>query len=59
MTALMNMAVCCMCAGEKNITSDVEVVSADYTNTAMNRMIKGDVKYRFVIDVQGTMLNSQ
>lgn len=55
--SFMNIAVYCMCAGEKNITSDVEVISADYTNTAMERLLKGDVKYRFVIDVQGSLLN--
>lgn len=33
-----------------NITSDVEVISADQINEAYERAIKGDVKYRFVID---------
>lgn len=35
---------------EHNITSDVEVINADYINTAYERMLKGDVHYRFVID---------
>lgn len=36
--------------GEKNIVSDVEVVKADYINTAYSRTVASDVKYRFVID---------
>lgn len=36
--------------GEKNIISDVEVINADYINTAYERTISSDVKYRFVID---------
>ncbi len=36
---------------EHHITSDVEVISMDYINTAYERMLKGDVKYRFVIDM--------
>lgn len=35
---------------EHNIVSDVEVISADYINTAYERVINVDVKYRFVID---------
>jgi uncharacterized zinc-type alcohol dehydrogenase-like protein len=37
---------------EHNIVSDVEVINADYINTAYERMLKGDVKYRFVIDTK-------
>jgi uncharacterized zinc-type alcohol dehydrogenase-like protein len=36
---------------EHNITSDVEVINIDYINEAYERMIKGDVRYRFVIDM--------
>lgn len=36
--------------GTHNITSDVEVISADYVNTAYDRTVASDVKYRFVID---------
>jgi uncharacterized zinc-type alcohol dehydrogenase-like protein len=36
--------------GEHGITSDVEVVNADYVKTAFERTIASDVKYRFVID---------
>lgn len=42
-------------AGEHNITADVEVISMNYVNTAMERLAKGDVKYRFVIDVANTL----
>lgn len=37
-------------AGTHNITSDVEVISADYANKAYDRTVASDVKYRFVID---------
>lgn len=37
-------------AGKHNITSDVEVISADYANAAYERTVASDVKYRFVID---------
>jgi len=36
---------------EHNILSDVEVIPIDYINEAYERMLKGDVKYRFVIDM--------
>jgi uncharacterized zinc-type alcohol dehydrogenase-like protein len=36
--------------GQHDITSDVEVVAADYINAAYERTIASDVKYRFVID---------
>lgn len=35
----------------KNIVSDVEVIDIKYINEAYERMLKGDVKYRFVIDM--------
>jgi uncharacterized zinc-type alcohol dehydrogenase-like protein len=38
-------------SGEHNITSDVEVIDPAYINTAWDRTVKSDVKYRFVIDV--------
>ncbi|EPY19408.1 hypothetical protein STCU_09473 [Strigomonas culicis] len=37
--------------GEHNIVSDVEVINIDYINEAYERMLKNDVKYRFVIDL--------
>ncbi|XP_058099623.1 probable mannitol dehydrogenase [Magnolia sinica] len=42
-------------AGKHNITADVEVISMDYVNTAMERLARGDVRYRFVIDVANTL----
>lgn len=33
-----------------DIVSDIELIRADEINTAYERMLKGDVKYRFVID---------
>lgn len=36
---------------EHNIVSDVEVISIQQINEAYARMIKNDVKYRFVIDI--------
>ena len=37
---------------EKNIVSDIEKVPMSYANEAFERMIKGDVKYRFVLDLE-------
>ncbi|KAK1275949.1 putative mannitol dehydrogenase [Acorus gramineus] len=42
-------------AAEHNITAEVEVIKMDYVNTAMERLAKNDVRYRFVIDVAGTI----
>lgn len=36
---------------EHNIVSDVEVIDMNYINEAYDRMLKGDVRYRFVIDM--------
>ena len=38
--------------GKHNITSDVEVIAINSINEAYERMIKGDVRYRFVIDTK-------
>ncbi|CCJ90453.1 Alcohol dehydrogenase [Cronobacter turicensis 564] len=35
---------------EHHIVADIELIRAEDINTAWERMIKGDVKYRFVID---------
>ncbi|WP_282038243.1 NAD(P)-dependent alcohol dehydrogenase [Halomonas alimentaria] len=40
-----------LCA-EQGITCDVEMINIDEINTAFERMQKGDVRYRFVIDMQ-------
>ncbi len=37
--------------GQHGITSDVEVIRMQDINTAFERMLKSDVKYRFVIDM--------
>ena len=37
---------------EKNITSDVEVIPIQQVGTAYERTLKGDVRYRFVIDMR-------
>ncbi|KAJ4962169.1 hypothetical protein NE237_022108 [Protea cynaroides] len=42
-------------AGKHNITADIEVIPMDYINTAMERLVKADVKYRFVIDIGKTL----
>ncbi len=36
---------------EHNIVSDVEVINMDYINEAYERILKSDVRYRFVIDM--------
>jgi uncharacterized zinc-type alcohol dehydrogenase-like protein len=38
--------------GEHNITSDVEIIPVHKINEAYERMLKGDVKYRFSIDMR-------
>jgi uncharacterized zinc-type alcohol dehydrogenase-like protein len=37
--------------GKHNITSDIEIIRMDQINEAYERMLKSDVKYRFVIDM--------
>ncbi|RYD65658.1 MAG: NAD(P)-dependent alcohol dehydrogenase [Verrucomicrobiaceae bacterium] len=37
--------------GEKGITSEIEIISIQQVNEAYDRLLKGDVKYRFVIDM--------
>jgi len=36
---------------EHNIVSDVEIIDMNYVNEAYERVLKSDVKYRFVIDM--------
>jgi alcohol dehydrogenase (NADP+) len=38
--------------GRHNITSDIEVINIQEINQAYERMLKNDVKYRFVIDLK-------
>ncbi|PIN00119.1 Alcohol dehydrogenase, class V [Handroanthus impetiginosus] len=42
-------------AAKHNVLPEVEFVPIDYVNTAMERLEKGDVKYRFVIEVAKTL----
>ena len=37
---------------EKNIVSDIELIPIQKINDAYERMLKGEVKYRFVIDMK-------
>ena len=39
---------------ERGIVADIERVRAEQINEAYERMLRGDVKYRFVIDI-GTL----
>ncbi|HVW07232.1 MAG TPA: zinc-binding dehydrogenase, partial [Bryobacteraceae bacterium] len=36
--------------GKHNITSDIEVIPVQKVNEAFERVVRGDVRYRFVID---------
>jgi len=36
---------------DRGITCDIEKINIDYINQAYERMIRSDVKYRFVIDI--------
>ena len=40
--------------GAHNITADIELITGNEVEQAFSRMLKGDVRYRFVIDMQGT-----
>ncbi|HBT15155.1 MAG TPA: hydroxyacid dehydrogenase, partial [Erwinia persicina] len=37
--------------GKHNIVSDIEMININEINEAYERMLKSDVKYRFVIDI--------
>ena len=37
--------------GERGITADVEVIRVQQINEAYERLLKSEVKYRFVIDM--------
>ncbi|CAI9263025.1 unnamed protein product [Lactuca saligna] len=41
---------------EKGLKTMIEVVKMDYVNKAFERMVKNDVRYRFVLDVAGSDL---
>ncbi|KAK3429610.1 hypothetical protein EUGRSUZ_E01105 [Eucalyptus grandis] len=42
------------CAAQK-IYPNIEVIPIDYVNEALERLIKKDVKYRFVIDIENSL----
>ncbi|CAL0311836.1 unnamed protein product [Lupinus luteus] len=42
-------------AAKHNVKPEIEVIPIDYVNTAMERLVKVDVKYRFVIDIGNTL----
>ncbi|KAG5574217.1 hypothetical protein H5410_054351 [Solanum commersonii] len=42
-------------AAKHNITPNIEVVPMDYVNTALEGLLKSDVKYRFVLDIGNTL----
>lgn len=37
---------------QHNIAADIELIAADQVNEAYDRMLRGDVRYRFVIDAE-------
>jgi len=39
------------CCTARNIKADVELVRADQINEAFDRVVKKDVRYRFVVDM--------
>ncbi|KAK3433814.1 hypothetical protein EUGRSUZ_D01090 [Eucalyptus grandis] len=42
-------------AAEHNIVADIELIPMEYVNTAMERLSKADVTYRFVIDIANSL----
>ncbi|MDQ1812306.1 hypothetical protein RBA41_03225 [Massilia sp. CCM 9210] len=38
--------------GKHNITTDIEIIDIGMINDAFERVVKSDVRYRFVIDMQ-------
>jgi uncharacterized zinc-type alcohol dehydrogenase-like protein len=37
--------------GEHNVTADIEMIGMQQVNQAYDRLVKNDVKYRFVINM--------
>ena len=44
---------------KNEITSDIETIKIDYVNEAYNRVLKSDVRYRFVIDIFNSFKHKQ
>lgn len=42
------------CAAHK-ICPEIEVIDIQYINEALERLVKKDVKYRFVIDIENSL----
>jgi D-arabinose 1-dehydrogenase-like Zn-dependent alcohol dehydrogenase len=42
-------------AAKHGVKPNIEVIPIDYVNSAMDRLLKADVKYRFVIDIGNTL----
>ncbi|KAK8717376.1 hypothetical protein V6N13_044647 [Hibiscus sabdariffa] len=42
-------------AAKHNVQPNIEVIAMEYVNTAMELLLKADVKYRFVIDIGNTL----
>lgn len=42
------------CAAKK-IYPEIELIPIDYANEALERVVKRDVKYRFVIDIENSL----
>ena len=38
--------------GKHNIVAEIEMIAIKNINESFSRMIKGDIKYRFVIDMK-------
>jgi uncharacterized zinc-type alcohol dehydrogenase-like protein len=45
--------------GKHNITSDIELIPIQKINEAYDRVVKNDVKYRFVIDMASLKESSE
>ncbi len=41
---------------EKGITCMIETIPIDKVNEAYDRLARSDVRYRFVIDIQGSLV---
>ena len=50
-SAFINDTVVNYC-GERGIVSDVEIIPIEKVDEAYDRMVRGDVRYRFVIDLK-------
>jgi D-arabinose 1-dehydrogenase-like Zn-dependent alcohol dehydrogenase len=45
--------------GHHGITSDIEVIDIEHINEAYERMLRSDVKYRFVMDMASLRKDQQ